>query len=261
MVSVLRPGRRILNIPDIGVQTSRRAVAAGDNGMLNSLIAYWPGNEASGNLQDAHTNALHLTDTNTVTSEAGKVYATARQYTAGNNEYHTRSDNALLSVGDLDFTLAAWVYLDTFTTLHPIIAKYGSAGQRAFQISAFKTTNTLFLGLSSNGTAEGGVHASTFGTPPTGQWLFVVGWHDAGADTANIQINGGGIDSAAHSGGVYDDTSPFIIGSRPGSFWFNGRIGPVAMWKSAAGGGGVLTAAQRTALWNGGAGLAYSAFT
>jgi hypothetical protein len=43
--------------------------------------------------------------------------------------------------------------------------------------------------------------------------------------------------------------------------WFSGRIGPVAMWKSAPGGGGVLTAAQRTALWNGGAGLAYADFT
>lgn len=40
-----------------------------------------------------------------------------------------------------------------------------------------------------------------------------------------------------------------------------GRVGPTMFWKSAAGGGGVLTAAQRTALYNGGAGLAYANFT
>jgi hypothetical protein len=33
------------------------------------------------------------------------------------------------------------------------------------------------------------------------------------------------------------------------------------VWKSAPGGGGVLTAEQRTALWNDGAGLPYSEFT
>ena len=36
---------------------------------------------------------------------------------------------------------------------------------------------------------------------------------------------------------------------------------PTMFWKSAAGAGGVLTAAQRTALYNGGAGLTYAAFT
>jgi len=74
-IMVLRPGQRVVNVPGIGVSTSRRAVASGGNGLLNALIAYWPGDEASGNLLDAHSNALHLTDTNTVTNAAGKVYA------------------------------------------------------------------------------------------------------------------------------------------------------------------------------------------
>jgi len=51
-----------------------------------------------------------------------------------------------------------------------------------------------------------------------------------------------------------------------GVFWganwpFDGRIGPIVFWKSAAGDGGVLTADQRTALYNGGAGLPYTSFT
>ncbi len=46
-----------------------------------------------------------------------------------------------------------------------------------------------------------------------------------------------------------------------GAGFMDGRIGPTMFWKSAAGGGGVLTAAQRTALYNGGAGLRYDQLT
>jgi len=68
----------------------QREVILGNN-LLSSLIAYWPGNEASGNLQDRHINALHLTDTNTVTSAAGKVYGLARPvYSGGHRISHSR---------------------------------------------------------------------------------------------------------------------------------------------------------------------------
>lgn len=62
-----------------------------------------------------------------------------------------------------------------------------------------------------------------------------------------------------------DGIQPFLIGARyqAGSvaFFMSGRIGPTMFWKSAAGAGGVLTAAQGTALFNGGLGLAYTDFT
>jgi len=52
-----------------------------------------------------------------------------------------------------------------------------------------------------------------------------------------------------------------MVGTRTGEYTFDGRLGPIAFWKSSAGNGGVLTAAQRTALYNGGDGLAYASFT
>jgi hypothetical protein len=103
-----------MTLPMTGAGPS--AVSAGGNGLLTALIAYWPGDEASGNLLDAHTNALHLTDVNTVTNNTGKVYATARQYTAANQEYHNRASEALLQIGDVDFTIASWVYCDALAT-------------------------------------------------------------------------------------------------------------------------------------------------
>ncbi len=67
----------------------------------------------------------------------------------------------------------------------------------------------------------------------------------------------------ALAGGVTEQTAAaFSIGARPnGTNGVTARMGPVAMWRSAAGGGGVLTADQRAALYNAGAGLAYASFT
>lgn len=235
--------------------------AAVGNGLLNALIAYWPGNEASGNLLDAHTNALHLTDTNTVTSAAGKVYATARQYTAANSEYHTRNSEALLQTGDVDFTIAAWVYrvgaiADTFSivskddiTNREYFLYFNSSANGIFQVYRAGPTTKL---------ANGGVVADE-------AWTLLIGYHSAQNDTVAVQINGNAAVETATGGALQAATAqPFRIGAMASSGlprYFNGRIGPVAFWKSAAGAGGALTAAQRAALWNGGAGLAYAAFT
>ena len=71
--------------------------------LTDSLISYWKLDEASGNATDSHgTNTL--TDTNTVTSVAGKIN-TARYFTNANTEFFTLADNASLSTGDIDFTI------------------------------------------------------------------------------------------------------------------------------------------------------------
>ena len=53
-----------------------------------------------------------LTDTNTVGATTGKVSG-ARDFELSNSEYFTIADNAALSVGDVAFTVAAWVNLES----------------------------------------------------------------------------------------------------------------------------------------------------
>ena len=50
--------------------------------------------------------------------EAGLVreQGMAAQFTAANSEYLSRADNAALSMGDIDFTIETWVYMDTTPT-------------------------------------------------------------------------------------------------------------------------------------------------
>jgi len=238
-------------------------------GLLDNLIAYWPGNEAAGNALDAHTNGLDLTDNNTVTSNPGHVYALARQYTLATSEYHSRASEALLQTGDVDFTIAAWVYHDTVSTYQRIVAKDNSvAGEREYSLlfaAAGGGFNRFRLYVYRPVDAGVYVSADTLGEPSVNTWYFVVGWHDSVADTIYIQVNNGGVDSNATGGALQAASSAqFRIGAAqyPAAVhYMNGRIGPTAIWKSAAGGGGVLTAAQRTCLWNGGAGLAYADFT
>ena len=238
----------------------RSAAAAAGNGLLNNLIAYWPGNEANGNALDAHTNALHLTDTNTVMSNTGIVYALARQYAAVTSEYHTRAgDDALLSIGDIDFTIAAWVWLSNVASNKPLVSKYNVAGSREYLLYYSFGDDRFRFGVSNDGTATTFRLADTLGSPSSSVWYFIVVWHDSVANTVNIQVNNGGVDSAAHATGVFDGAFPFRIGSFASSYG-DTIIGPTMFWKSAAGAGGVLTVAQRTALYNAGAGKHYYFF-
>ena len=250
-------------------QIAQPGFSAAGNGLLNALIAYWPGNEASGDALDLHTNGLTLTDTNTVTSNPGKVYALARQYTRINSEYHARlGDDAQLSAGDTELTIACWVQLDYIpvgAVEYTAVSKYNTAlGQREYFIGYIAGSTNRFQAWYGNSTGGSSTQliASSFGVPIAGIWYFCVTWHDPTADKIYIQINNGVVDSKSWSGGIVDGTYPFKLGARgAGINNFNGRIGPVMFWKSAAGGGGVLTAAQRTALYNAGAGLPYASFT
>lgn len=254
---------------DFDVETligNAATVTPDSNGLLGSLIAYWPGNEANGTLIDAHTNALDLTGT--PGSNYGKVYTNSRQYVTVSGAYHTRDgDDALLSTGDVDFTIATWVYLDSKAANQALVSKWKTAGGgREYQLAYITSTDRFTMYARNAGdSANVSVAANNLGSPSTDTWYFVVAWHDATADTLNIQVNNGTADSAAMSGGVQDSDAKFIIGAYDGGYQgtdvTNGRIGPTAFWKSAAGNGGALSADYRTALYNAGTGLKYASFT
>lgn len=255
-ITIIRPGQKIYHLPGYGINITEGGVApaSAGNGLLTGLVAYWPGDEANGNLLDAHTNHLDLTDVNTVTSAEGKVYSTARQYTRANTEYHSRNAESLLNLGDIAFTVAAWAYWDGGYGYHGIIAKDGGNVPNRelilMRTPAGKLAANVWIAA-----GERSCVANSFGNVPTSTWFFVVAWHDPGANTVYIQVNNGNTDSldlgASLSG---PSRAPFCVGNGSGIPW-NGRIGPTAFWKA------VLTAGQRTALYNGGNGLAYSGFT
>lgn len=224
--------------------------------LKTSLVAHWKLEEASGNRADSSGNGTTLTDNNTVTSNPGKV-GTAAQFTAASSEWLSAADNASVSMGDIDFTVAAWLYYDSLPAGNiPAVVKW-SAGTDGLGDEYFLSTNgsnqfVFFLRNAAN-TANGTVTGTTFGALSTGTWYYVMAGHDAANDLLFISVNNGARDTAAHTTGGRDGGANFTIGSWSGgsSDFFNGRIDEVSLWKK------VVTTTDRDSIYNSGNGLAF----
>ena len=160
-------------------------------------------------------------------------------------------DNAALSTGDIDFTIAGWVYLDSLPGSggQTFVSKW-AAGQKEYTLlQEFNSPNNRFIFyVSSDGTAVTTVNANTLGTPSIATWYFIVAWHDSVANTINIQVNNGTADSVAYTSGLINGTSAINLGSLNGTagYYHNGRMDEFGFWKK------VLTSAEKTDLYNSG---------
>jgi hypothetical protein len=173
------------------------------------------------------------------------------QFTAASSQYATIADNTSLSTGDIDFTLACWAWTDTTGTAKFLIGKSGVAGNREFFLQ-FGTTNIFTFGVYYDGTSFASRTGATFGSLALSTWAYCVCWHDSVANTLNVQVNDGAVDSVGHALGGFDSTAAVQLGANNGAASFHqGRLDTPAMWKR------VLTTAERTRLYNNGTGLAY----
>jgi hypothetical protein len=230
---------------DVVVVVGRPTAASST--LNTSLISYWKLEEASGTRVDSEPTGTpqDLTDNNTVTQNTGKI-SNAAQFTAANSENLSRADSADLSTGDIDFTVAAWVYFDSVSAGRMLVTKGGN-GQEEFFLDLTAANEFRFY-INISGANYKIATTSGFGAT-TGTWYLVVGWHDSAADTVNIQVNNGSVASTATTGSATADRSgTFFLGAYWNGVYHNGRIDEVGFWKK------VLTSDERTELYNGGTG-------
>src|SRR3990170_7582249 len=97
--------------------------------LTTSLISYWKLEEVSGTRVDTF-GANDLDDINTVEQAVG-IKGDAAQFVRANSEALRHIDNADLSVGDIDFSIAFWVYLDSKTGSQALFCKAGSTSSTA----------------------------------------------------------------------------------------------------------------------------------
>lgn len=222
--------------------------------LLTNLVSYWKLDEASGTRNDTH-GSNHLTDNNTVTSTSGKIN-NAAQFANGNSEYLSCTSNSDLQTGDIDFTFTAWIQPQTsFPTGGEIIVGKDVDTPSSSRDYTIDIRDTAAIRFYING---GGTSIVTGPTLSLSTWYFVVAWHDAAANTVNLQVDNGTVNSSS-TGGEVPQTSgaEFRIGARAyAGFegYFNGLIDEVGFWKRT------LTTQERSDLYNGGSGLAYSSF-
>lgn len=214
-----------------------------------SIAGYWKLGETTGAVRaDSSPNGNDLTNNNNVSQAAGKI-GNASQFVAASNQSLTRADNASLSTGNIDFTLAFWVWFDTVAD-SGLMSKEEDSTHREFRLDVLAASGLRFITFNAAGSVVGVQSATTFGVPGTGVWIFVVAWHDSVGATVNIQVNNGTVDSAATTGVPSDTVSTFSLGTfQGGGGKHNGRMDAAGFWKRT------LTVAERTALYNNGAGL------
>lgn len=214
-----------------------------------SLVAYWTLEQASGTRADS-VGANNLSDNNTVTGNPGKV-GNACQFTAANSEYLSIPSTPALSMGDIDFTIAGWVYLDTLGVARTVFAKASTDAIFEYGLTV-QASNQMVFYVTANGTTVVTI-ANTSVTLAASTWYFFVAWHDSTANTINLQVNNGTIASTAHTTGIFNGGHTFrlgAIGAAALDLW-NGRLDETGIWKR------VLTATQRSSLYNGGTGRTY----
>jgi len=220
---------------------------------ITNLAAWWQLNETSGTRYDSRSSS-DLADNATVLYSAGKQ-GNAAQFVSAQSEYLSIADNTYLSTGDIDFTVGAWVYLDTKTADMVILSKFENVGNhREYRLFYNNGTDRFSFSVSSNGTAVLTLADNVLGSPVVDTWYFITASHDSVSDTIAIQINAGAATTTGHSTGVNDDASPFHIGATgraAAGEYFDGRIDEAFLYKR------ILTSAERTWLYNAGAGRSY----
>ena len=204
-------------------------------------------------------DALSTEDNNKILrAQVDSVTGNAAHFVASNSQNLRVGDNPDLSTGDVDFTVACWAYLSSKSDYRVLVNKYNAnADQREYNLQYKVNTDRWAFAVSRLGT--GGisiVNADTLGSPNTGQWYFIVAWHNSANDEIAIQVNDGIPSSLAHSNGLTDTQSEFTLGTMDTtSFPHDGRLDSVGFWKR------ILTPAEKTTLYNNGNGLNYASLT
>lgn len=196
-----------------------------------------------------------LTNNGGVTFTAGKINNAATF--DGVNDYLSRADNAALSFDGMSEvgTICGWFKVPVMPVgAGPIIAKLSAAGNREYEIAILGSglTSNLAFFASTNGTAltsVGTANNSIFANV----WYFFVAWLDG--SKIYLELNSSGsIATTAFVGSIFNGNSEFRIGSEQESGTFlNGQVDAVRFYKR------VLTATERSTIYNNGIGREYAA--
>lgn len=207
--------------------------------------------EASGIALDA-VGSIDLIDNNTV-GAAGGMFDGARDYEQSAGEYHSHSDDAALSVADVDAFWIVWLNAESLSNFPTIFSK-GLAGQTTREYTLWVDTDDSNKGAFSLGNGTNVTTVKTTGALSTSVWHLLIGRHDATSNEIGISIDGGAFVTTAHSGGGFDGTGEFQLGaSAAQSIFWDGLLDEFVLGK-----GYLFTDADASALWNGGTGVAFA---
>lgn len=216
------------------------------------LVAYWKMEESSGTRYDSF-GSNNLTPISSVSQATGKI-GYAGKFTPA--QKLNINDNPNLSVNSSDFTITAWVYLDSKPSVGGIIGRFDNAGANREYRLYYRGADSVdrFEFAVFNGATDATlVRSNNFGSPATGTWYFITVYSNNGKEIG-ISVNNGPFDTAVTTINIPDTGASTVIGSTSydssENFW-NGRIDEVGFWKRK------LSSQEITKLYNSGNGLTY----
>jgi hypothetical protein len=215
----------------------KRATGAAASPLLIDLVSYWKLDETSGTRFDS-VSANNLSDNGGVGFATGKIGNSAEFDTT-----NYLSTNTVLSSGP--FTVSCWIYADTVTqSAGGIVNRYDNPVPADRTWTSYVANDDIVFAIPPTQlTINNIVSAAT--------WHLFIFWYDDVAQEMGIQFDTT-IQTKSQTTGYANTNVPFSIGARAdGGTAFDGRIDEVGIWSR------VLTAAERTQLYNGGAGLTY----
>lgn len=226
--------------------------------LLTNLISFWELEEASGTRVDAHgTN--DLTDVNTVGQIAGKI-GNAADFIAANDESLSRAnaDAASLQMGTQDLTFACWLNMDASQpdARCPLCAMGGQTPtDEGYHVILYPARNRWFSRLSDGTTLIS--DDGTFTAFSAGDYHLMIYEFDRDAKMQgyidNVPAGAGESISALDGMDIQSGKNFEIAGTVSVSSWnIDGGLDECAIWRR------LLTADEKTFLWNGGAGRTFA---
>lgn len=222
--------------------------------LFNSLTSYWKFDEnvASGTRFDSTASGNNLTDVNNnMASTATAIRGRAIVVTATAGMRLSHADTAGLAAGaGVSFTIVLWARCAVQTPNVPLLTKFSGANQD-YLIWQNATNNDLswqVRNLANNASPN----IDSGAAPPVGSFIQIACGYDDGLQQIFMQVNAGARATAACVG-VQRTVANFVVGGYDDnvSTTFNGVLDELGFWQRA------LTAAEVSALYNGGASLAY----
>lgn len=223
-------------------------ISGGRSPLLNDLAAYWK-------LED---NWIDSVGGLTLSPQASPVFAAgivgqAADFESGSSQWAEISDQAAVSVGDIDFTIAVWVKPESLPSQPAIVTKEDNV--KEYRVDLDGSNRPRFILFDSGNGVIAQAIATTFGSLSAGSEYLIIAEHDVTNNKARIGVNGGTMDEVATSGAPHDGSAKFRFGARgaPGSEvnFLDGLVDEVGLWKR------LLASDEKTELYNSGSGITY----
>jgi hypothetical protein len=225
-----------------GIQVAQSGAAASP--LLTDLVAYWKLDETSGTRFDS-AGINNLADNGGVGSTIG-IQGNAASFAGSVGQYLSIASNSDVSAGAGSKTWALWVKPNTVAPSFQGLLGKDANPPREYEI--LMQDDDLRIDWFSP-TRQNITIPNVF---TAGSWHLVLFWYDSSDGSVNASINNGTVTTLGRATGNTEKPTPLTVGYRlEGPLTYDGLIDEIGIW------GRVLTPAERTQIYNGGAGITY----